>query len=159
MLKPHSVSSGNKSFGSAISPQGWREKLWHEINDFLEPSRGTFFQTFHSAHPTGWAESSPQRYSIRAYNLRRVGTYLKPWWLTHSKNDDRYLTLVTLFRSYNQFYRAECITVSGFLCTMYFWSLWKKVFTVRVCSTNGRDLFVKCIFVLRYYAFLITLEG
>ena len=37
--------------------------------------------------------------------------------------DDRYLTmvilfmpvtLVTLFRSYNQFYRAECITVSGF---------------------------------------------
>ena len=25
------------------------------------------------------------------------------------------VTLVTLFRSYNQFYRAECITVSGFL--------------------------------------------
>ena len=48
---------------------------------------------------------------------------LKSWWLTHSKYDDRYLTLViqfmsdtlvTLFRSYNQFYRAECITVSGF---------------------------------------------
>ena len=39
------------------------------------------------------------------------------------KYDDRYLTLVilftpvtlvTLFRSYNQFYWAECITVSGF---------------------------------------------
>ena len=54
--------------------------------------------------------------------------FLKSWWLTHSKYDDRYLTntmvilftpvtlvtLVTLFRSYNQFYRAECITVSGF---------------------------------------------
>ena len=24
------------------------------------------------------------------------------------------VTLVSLFRSYNQFYRAECITVSGF---------------------------------------------
>ena len=24
------------------------------------------------------------------------------------------VSLVTLFRSYNQFYRAECITVSGF---------------------------------------------
>ena len=48
-----------------------------------------------------------------------------------SKYDDRYLTLVirftpvilvtlvtlvTLFQSYIQFYRAECITVSGFLC-------------------------------------------
>ena len=44
-----------------------------------------------------------------------------------SKYDDRYLTLVilftpvtlvtlvTLFQSYIQFYRAECITVSGFL--------------------------------------------
>ena len=50
--------------------------------------------------------------------------FLKSWWLTHSKYDDRYLTLVilfmpvtlvTLFRLYNQFYRAECITVSGFL--------------------------------------------
>ena len=49
--------------------------------------------------------------------------FLKSWWLTHSKYDDRYLTLailftpvtlVTLFRSYDQFYRAECITVSGF---------------------------------------------
>ena len=27
------------------------------------------------------------------------------------------VTLVTLFRSYNQFYRAECITVSGFFLT------------------------------------------
>ena len=50
--------------------------------------------------------------------------FMKSWWLTHSKFDDRYLTLVilftqvtlvSLFRSYNQFYRAECITVSGFL--------------------------------------------
>ena len=49
--------------------------------------------------------------------------FLKSWWLTHSKYDDRYLTLVilftpvtlvTLFQSYIQFYRAECITVSGF---------------------------------------------
>ena len=49
--------------------------------------------------------------------------FLKSWWLTQSKYDDRYLTLVilftlvtqvTLFRSYNHFYRAECIAVSGF---------------------------------------------
>ena len=48
---------------------------------------------------------------------------LKCCQLTHSNYDDRYLTLVilftpvtlvTLFRSYNQFYRAECITISGF---------------------------------------------
>ena len=57
--------------------------------------------------------------------------FLKSWWLTHSKYDDRYLTLaivfkpvtrVTLFRSYDQFYRAECITVSGFLTL--FQKLW-----------------------------------
>ena len=53
--------------------------------------------------------------------------FLKSWWLTHSKYDDRYLTLVilftpvtlitlvTLFQPYIQFYRAECITGSGFL--------------------------------------------
>ena len=53
--------------------------------------------------------------------------FLKSWWLTHSKYDDRYLTmvilftpvtlvtLVTLFQSYIPFSRAECITVSGFL--------------------------------------------
>ena len=53
--------------------------------------------------------------------------FLKSWWLTHSKYDDRYLTLVilftpvtlvtlvTLFQSYLQFYWAECITVSVFL--------------------------------------------
>ena len=49
--------------------------------------------------------------------------FFKSWWITHSKYDDRYLalvilftqvTLVTLFQSYNEFYRAECITVSGF---------------------------------------------
>ena len=52
--------------------------------------------------------------------------FLKSWWLTHSKYDDRYLTLVILFTPvtlvtlitllwpYNQFCRAECITVSGF---------------------------------------------
>ena len=28
------------------------------------------------------------------------------------------VTLVSLFRSYNQFYRAECITVLGFLCSV-----------------------------------------
>ena len=53
--------------------------------------------------------------------------FLKSWWLTHSKYDDRYLTLVilftpvtlvTLFRSYNQFYRAECITASGFFVSL-----------------------------------------
>ena len=51
------------------------------------------------------------------------GTFLKSWWLTHSKYDDRYVTLVILFmsftlvrvfRSYIQFCRAECITVLGF---------------------------------------------
>ena len=58
--------------------------------------------------------------------------FLKSWWLTHSKYDDRYLTLVilftpvtlvSLFRSYNQFYRAECITVSGFfpIILVIFW--------------------------------------
>ena len=46
--------------------------------------------------------------------------FLKSWWLIHSKHDDRYLSLVILFtpvtmlRSYNQFYRAQCITISGF---------------------------------------------
>ena len=50
--------------------------------------------------------------------------FLKSWLFTHSKYDDRYLTLVTLFttvtlvtlatqfRSCNPFYRAECITWS-----------------------------------------------
>ena len=55
--------------------------------------------------------------------------FLKSWWLTHSKYDDGYLTLVTLFKpvtlvtlfqSYNQFYRAECITVSGFFGSSLF---------------------------------------
>ena len=55
--------------------------------------------------------------------------FLKSWWLTHSKYDDRYLipailftpvTLVTLFRSYNQFYRAEFITVSWFFSAIKF---------------------------------------
>ena len=57
--------------------------------------------------------------------------FLKSWWLTHSKYDDRYLTLVilftpvtlvtlvTLFQSYIQFYRAKCITVSGFLVNIW----------------------------------------
>ena len=55
--------------------------------------------------------------------------FLKSWWLTHSKHDDRYLTLailftpvtlvtmvtlVTLFWSRDKFYRAECITVLAF---------------------------------------------
>ena len=45
--------------------------------------------------------------------------FLRSWWLIHSKYDDRYLTLVTLatlvtlFQSYNQFYRGKCITVLG----------------------------------------------
>ena len=55
--------------------------------------------------------------------------FLKSWWLTHSKYDDRYLTLVilftpvtlitlvNLFQPYIQFYRAECITVSGFFAS------------------------------------------
>ena len=51
--------------------------------------------------------------------------------MTYSKYDDRYLTLVilftlvtlvSLFRSYNQFYRAECITVSGFFCIGVIWT-------------------------------------
>ena len=55
--------------------------------------------------------------------------FFKSWWLTHSTYDDRYLTLVILFmpvtlvnqfQSYNQFYRAECITVSGFFyCNIF----------------------------------------
>ena len=58
--------------------------------------------------------------------------FLKSWWLTHSKYDDRYLTmvivfkpvtLVTLFRSYDQFYRAECITVSGFFELNSWWPI------------------------------------
>ena len=67
-------------------------------------------------------------------------TFLKSWWLTHSKYDDGYLTLVmlftpvilvTLFQSYNRFYRAECISVSGFfLIKMIYWFLfriWLKI--------------------------------
>ena len=80
--------------------------------------------------------------------------FLKSWWLTHSKYDDRYLTLVilftpvtlvTLFRLYNQFYRAECITVSAFFFkkTTVTWN--KKVenrsqgaiWTVSPRATNG----------------------
>ena len=54
--------------------------------------------------------------------------FLKSWWLIHSKYDDRYptlvilftpVTLVTLFWSYNQFYRVECITVSEFQILEY----------------------------------------
>ena len=49
--------------------------------------------------------------------------FLKSRWLTHSKYDYRYLTLVILFtpitlvillQSYNQFYRADCVTISVF---------------------------------------------
>ena len=53
--------------------------------------------------------------------------FLKSWWLTHSKYDDRYLTLVilftpvtlvtlvTLFQSYIQFYRASVSPFRDFL--------------------------------------------
>ena len=66
--------------------------------------------------------------------------FLKGWWLTHSQYDNRYLTLftpvtlvtlvtmatlVTLFRSYYQFYRVECITVSGLLVQE--WHFWPKI--------------------------------
>ena len=63
---------------------------------------------------------------------------LKSWWLTHFKYDDRYLTLVilftlvtlvTLFQPYNQFYMAECITVSGFF----------KLF-LAICKTKIKNL-------------------
>ena len=62
-------------------------------------------------------------------------TFLKSWWLTHSKYDDRYVTLVILFmsftlvrvfRSYIQFYRAECITVSGFFFFCENWIICPK---------------------------------
>ena len=68
--------------------------------------------------------------------------FLKSWWLTHSKYDDRYLTLVilftpvtlitlvTLFQPYIQFYRAECITVSGFLTPK-----WKKTIAPKYAKT------------------------
>ena len=74
--------------------------------------------------------------------------FLKSWWLTHSKYDDRYLTLVILFtpatlvtlvtlvtliRSYNQFYRAKCITVLG----SSFWH-WKS-----------EDLFKNTLYILK----------
>ena len=64
--------------------------------------------------------------------------FLKSWWLTHSKYDDRYLTLVilftpvtlvtlvTLFQPYIQLYRAECITVSGFLSVNRLCHLWYR---------------------------------
>ena len=67
--------------------------------------------------------------------------FLKSWWLTHSKYDDRYLTLVilftpvtlitlvTLFQPYIQFYRAECITVSGFFSH----NLWNAVWFQFLC--------------------------
>ena len=66
--------------------------------------------------------------------------FLKSWWLTHSKYDDRYLTLVILFtpvtlvtrfQSYIQFYRAECITVSGFF--LFLWTPWHQKWEHRVC--------------------------
>ena len=66
--------------------------------------------------------------------------FLKSWWLTHSKYDDRYLTLVilftpvtlvSLFQSYIQFYRAECITVSGFF--LFLWTPWHQKWEHRVC--------------------------
>ena len=69
--------------------------------------------------------------------------FLKSWWLTHSKYDDRYLTLVilftpvtlitlvTLFQPYIQFYRAECITVSGFF--LFLWTPWHQKWEHRVC--------------------------
>ena len=55
--------------------------------------------------------------------------FLKSRWLTHSKYDYRYLTLVILFtpitlvillQSYNQFYRADCITISVFFFLLIF---------------------------------------
>ena len=71
--------------------------------------------------------------------------FLKSWWLTHSKYDERYLTLaalfmlatlVTLFQSYNQFYRGECITVSGFfMCVLKF-----KQIKNRWAAKNWRDI-------------------
>ena len=72
--------------------------------------------------------------------------FLKSWWLTHSKYDDRYLTLVilftpvtlitlvTLFQPYIQFYRAECITVSGFFGEIF--PKFKYVRSIWACSLN-----------------------
>ena len=66
---------------------------------------------------------------------------------SHIKYDDRYLTLVilftpvtlvTLFRSYNHFYRVKCITVSGFffvLLTSVHWSSFLRYSDV--CSWNA----------------------
>ena len=70
-----------------------------------------------------WQRQRQRQWHRQSARKTQNVIFLKSWWLTHSKYDDRYLTLailftpvtlVTLFWSYDQFYRAECITVSGF---------------------------------------------
>ena len=57
--------------------------------------------------------------------------FLKSWWLTHS---NMMIDTSSCSSSYNQFYRAECITVSGFL-------LWKKrKYISTVSETSSRTL-------------------
>ena len=87
------------------------------------------------SRPSSWPWSSGPPLSRHPFHI-----FLKSWWLIHSKYDDRYLTLVilftpvtlvTLFQSYIQFYRAECITVSGFF--LFLWTPWHQKWEHRVC--------------------------
>ena len=112
------------------------------------------------------------RYDGHTYIVPENSTnaiFLKSWRLTHSKYDDRYLTLailftpvtlVTLFRSYDQFYRAECITVSGFFevesfvihghCAKWHSSIWQFVLKIR--EREGQyfiSVFTACSFLTK----------
>ena len=87
--------------------------------------------------------------------------FLKSWWLTHSKYDDRYLTLVilftpvtlmtliTLFQSYIQFYRAECITVSGFFLLQFV----LHILLTGTSSCDEKQMQQKCGFSSRWTYF------
>ena len=56
------------------------------------------------------------------------------------------VTLVTLFRSYNQFYRAECITVSGFLTYNSKTSFVAKACNYSIFVAKNYDYALFCIF-------------
>ena len=60
------------------------------------------------------------------------------------------VTLVTLFSSYNQFYRAECITVSGF-----FSKIVCKINSVNVVARKQKCLI--CDFVYTAYTLILLM--
>ena len=93
--------------------QTYFESLWWEL---FKNHKRTQIQIHRQWH---WQR---QRHRQSAWKNPTYAIFLKSWWLTHSKYDDRYIilvilvmpvTLVTLFRSYNQFYRGECIIIHG----------------------------------------------